>query len=273
MQQFAVIKHFTIINLNNIIMQKILKFALAILLASTVVSCKKDEENQTKVEGNTIEFKADHYWGNTYTTGFSLNKNYFHSKVGDSIQFSMLKYYITNVELEKVDGTFWKETESYHLVDLSKGQLNKFDIKNIPSGEYVGIKFKIGVDSTRNVSGAQEGALAIENGMFWTWNSGYIFIRAEGSSPKIKDNEGRFIYHVGGFRQSNNAVRDLSYDFDNILTVSSSTKPSMHFKVNAGRFWHETDIQTVFMIHMPGENAQKLADSFTEGIILDHTHR
>ena len=254
-------------------MQKILAFACAIIIASTFTSCKKDEKNNNSNTVNAMEFKADHYWGNTYTTGFTLNKNYYHMKVGDSIQFSMLKYYITNVELEKLDGTFWKETESYHLIDANKGQLDKFDIKNIPSGEYKGIKFKIGVDSTRNVSGAQTGALAVENGMFWSWNTGYIFVRAEGSSPKIKDNNGNFVFHLGGFKQSNNAVRELSFDFDNILTVSSSAKPSMHFKVNVARFWHDTDIEKVFKVHMPGENAQKLADLFSEGIILDHTHR
>lgn len=255
-------------------MQKILTFACAILLASTITSCNKEDNNDgTKTEGNSMEFKADHYWGNTYTTGFSLNKNYYHSNVGDSIQFSQLKYYVCNIELEKLDGSFWKENESYHLVDLSNGQLDKFSIQNIPTGEYKSIKFDIGVDSTRNVSGAQSGALAVENGMFWSWNTGYIFIRAEGSSPKIKDNNGRFMYHIGGFKQSNNAVRELAFDFENILTVNSSAKPSMHFKINTARFWHDVDIESIFKVHMPGENAQKLADMFTEGIILDHSHR
>jgi hypothetical protein len=254
-------------------MQKKLIFACAIILASTFISCKKEDENNTTNTGNAMEFKLDHFWGNTYTTGFTLNKNYYHTKVGDSIQFSMLKYYVTNIELEKLDGTFWKESESYHLIDASKGQMDKFDIKNIPSGEYKSIKFKIGVDSTRNVSGAQTGALAVENGMFWSWNTGYIFVRAEGSSPKITDNNGNFVYHLGGFKQSNNAVRELSFDFDNILSVSSSAKPSMHFKVNVAIFWHDTDITTIYKVHMPGENAQKLADLFSEGIILDHTHR
>ena len=61
-------------------MQKILVFACAIIIASTFTSCKKDEKNNNSNTVNAMEFKADHYWGNTYTTGFTLNKNYYHKK-------------------------------------------------------------------------------------------------------------------------------------------------------------------------------------------------
>jgi hypothetical protein len=49
--------------------------------------------------------------------------------------------------------------------------------------DITGIRFLLGVDSARNVSGIQTGALDPARGMFWTWNSGYVMAKIEGSSP------------------------------------------------------------------------------------------
>jgi hypothetical protein len=49
---------------------------------------------------------------------------------------------------------------------LSKSELNT-SLKNITA-----IKFLLGVDSLKNVSGIQTGALDPAKGMFWTWNTG-----------------------------------------------------------------------------------------------------
>ncbi|WP_316930094.1 MbnP family protein, partial [Hymenobacter sp. IS2118] len=42
-------------------------------------------------------------------------------------------------------------------------------LKDIPVGDYQSVSFTVGVDSARNVAGAQTGALDPNNGMFWTW--------------------------------------------------------------------------------------------------------
>jgi hypothetical protein len=69
-----------------------------------------------------------------------------------------------------------------------------FDFINVPAGTYTGMYLTMGVDSARNVSGAQEGALDPANGMFWSWTSGYIMIKAEGLSPQGAG--GSFTYHL-----------------------------------------------------------------------------
>ena len=35
--------------------------------------------------------------------------------------------------------------------------------------------------------------------MYWTWNSGYIFFKMEGTSPAATGMGNSFMYHIGGF--------------------------------------------------------------------------
>ena len=81
---------------------------------------------------------------------------------------------ISNFKLKKSDGTWWIHPESYFLVDLSNDLSTTLDLGSVPSGEYTELSYTIGVDSLRNVSGAQSGALSTTNNMFWSWNTGYI---------------------------------------------------------------------------------------------------
>ena len=56
----------------------------------------------------------------------------------------------------------------------------KLELADIPNGEYTKVNYTIGVDAARNTEGAQDGALDLVNGMFWSWNTGYIFMKMEG---------------------------------------------------------------------------------------------
>jgi hypothetical protein len=55
----------------------------------------------------------------------------------------------------------------------------------------------LGVDSATNVSGAFGGDLDPTNGMYWTWQSGYINVKVEGRSPAAPG--GVFELHLGGY--------------------------------------------------------------------------
>jgi len=75
----------------------------------------------------------------------------------------------------------------------------------VPEGDYRGIKFDFGVDSTLNHSDpatyATNHPLSIYNGNFWTWNSGYIFTKIEGKIDSVasgsSDLSTAFFYHCG----------------------------------------------------------------------------
>lgn len=112
------------------------------------------------------------------TTPFNLTSN-FVTDLDDTIKFSEFVYYISNVSLQN-DAGIWVNLGNYNLVDFSDQTSLKLNLTNLPGGTYKKLRFLVGVDSIANSTGAQEGALNPSNGMFWSWATGYIFIRMQG---------------------------------------------------------------------------------------------
>src|SRR5205085_3433926 len=114
-------------------------------------------------------------------TALVPNTKWYKNTSNEIFTVTKLKYYITNVKLHREDGLVFTEEDSYHLIKhVDSLSATAFSIKNLPPGNYNGMEFLIGVDSLRNVSGVQTGALDVNNQMFWSWNSGYIFFKMEG---------------------------------------------------------------------------------------------
>lgn len=260
---------------------KTFKFIFPLMLAVGVmtVSCKKEgctdpeainySEEAKKDDGSceyeqfgTTSISLNHVWGMSQTP-FALNTELIHPMSNDTLTYTTFKYYISNFKLKKSDGTWWTHPESYFLVDLSDAASMTLSIDKIPSGDYTEISYIMGVDSTRNVSGAQTGALSTTNGMFWSWNSGYIMVKAEGTSPN--SGSGNFTYHLGGFEGANNVVTPRSHAFGTTLTISESSSSTIGLAVNPARMFHSYgSVSNGSMIHMQGADAATLATDFFE---------
>jgi hypothetical protein len=146
---------------------------------------------------------------------------------GDSFTVSKFKYYVSNIVLKNSDGSMFLEKESYHLIDNNKGGKYSLVIDSVPLGTYNAVNFVLGVDSLRNTSGAQTGALDPAFGMFWSWNQGYIFLMMEGNSPNSTAFNNSLIYHLGGFTQPYNCIRNVNPSFgvkDLIITEGNNSE-------------------------------------------------
>lgn len=126
-----------------------------------------------------------------------MNTQKYLNANGDTFKVSMFKYYISNIKIKKADGSFWFPKESYYLINQDEVASRKFTISNVPLGDYTGIEFSVGVDNVRNHTGAQTGALDAANGMFWTWNTGYIFLKLEGDYSTSGGSTGALVFHIG----------------------------------------------------------------------------
>jgi len=237
-------------------------------------SCEKDDDDddttpQARV-GN-VTLTLDHIWGMNMAP-FELNQELVHPKTGDTLTYTTFRYYISNIQLETADGIIWAEEESYHLIDLAEQASLSIQLADIPDNDYTTLHYTFGVDSARNVSGVQEGALDPANGMFWDWNSGYIMIKAEGNSPNAAD--GTFKLHLGGFSGTNNVVTERTHMLSTELDVEGNENNStVHLMVNPARFWHTADgLATVSKMHMPNPVAAQMATDFATGINVGMVH-
>lgn len=122
---------------------------------------------------------------------FILNQDtYFKQQV----DLSTFKFYISSVSFYKSGELVYQEPNSYHLIDLSDTSSKTLNFPTVVDFDH--ISFSLGIDSLKNVSGVFGGDLDPTNGMYWTWQSGYINFKIEGNYKASKD---EFTYHIGGY--------------------------------------------------------------------------
>lgn len=220
---------------------------------------KKDDNSCVYHQGE-LNLAFNHTWAMS-SAPFETGKDFVHPKTKDTLNYVTFSYYVSNIQLKDIDGNWWKEEESYYLVDLNNVSSQMLKIKSIPDGAYTAIRYTLGVDSLRNVSGAQTGALSTTNGMFWSWNTGYIMVKAEGLSPN--SSTGSFTFHLGGFSGGNNIVTTIQNDFGDIIYFDKVKSPSASINVNPARMFHSApSVSERSSVHMPGEIAHMMGTDF-----------
>lgn len=263
-----------------------MKTKLIIALAALVfVACKKepkepDDDNNNNNNNSTptatvgslkIEFEAK-----VGDSAFVLNTKNYTNTNGDTFNISTFKYYVSNVVLTKTDNSTFSVPNSYYLIDHGSGASFSLAISNIPVADYKAITFLIGVDSTRNVSGAQSGDLDPGKGMFWSWSSGYIMAKLEGNSPQSGASNKKLTFHVGGFSGTNSVLKTVSPTFgSSTAKVKSDKTPEIHIITDVSE-WFKTPNTIGFgsthTVHMPGAMAKSIADNYADMFKVDHIH-
>lgn len=219
--------------------------ALAVLSGVFILGCKDDNEPGTDpVVAGSLHLDFDNVVGNE---DLKLNTQTYQNSSGESFTVSLFNYYISNIELLKADGSSFvvPQDSSYFLIRESNEASQKATINNVPVGEYTGVRFIIGVDSTRSVAdpSKRKGILDTfsgptnEEAMYWDWNPGYIFMKMEGGSPAATSPNGRYYYHIGGFGgrtvKTLNNIRTVKVDFGSKkATVTTELSPDVHIKAD-----------------------------------------
>ena len=184
----------------------------------------------------------------------SIYKNAF----GEEYSVSKLKYYISNVQVNN-----FKEPESYHLIDAFASDSISIAL---PPGKYNNIKFLLGVDSIKNCSGAQSGALDPLNEMFWTWNSGYVMFKLEGISTASTADLHRIEQHIGGYKGRDKVMREINLPlYINPIIITENKYQSLTIQMDLDKLWqgiNDIKINILPVITTVGEQAKKAADNF-----------
>ncbi|MEY2830237.1 MAG: hypothetical protein RIQ33_2095 [Bacteroidota bacterium] len=139
---------------------------------------------------------------------FSINHSYSFT-ASDSIKFETLKFYISSIQLLNNQKVVFAEKNSFHLIDIEDSESMKINLPSATNFEFDEVKFNIGIDSITNVSGAMGGDLDPINGMYWTWQSGYINFKLMGSSSACKTMNHQFEFHLGGYQHPFNLLQTI----------------------------------------------------------------
>jgi len=246
--------------------------AFALTATALLTGCKDDPDTPAPQVG-TVTFGVDNRVG---TDALALNTATYTNAAGEQFTVSKFNYILSNFKLTKADGSEYAVPESYFLVSedpagnaASSG--TEFTLRDVPAGDYTGVTFLVGVDAPRNMAGAQTGALASTNGMYWGWNQGYIFLKMEGSWRKPDGSSTVLEYHIGGFQAPNNALRTVTpaWPAGTTLMVRPDHAPEIHLKVDLLKLFNGTtaadnvSFATMSGVHMPGAGALKIASNYS----------
>ena len=266
-------------------MRKIKTILMAITTVAALSSCSKEDNNNDSTPAKvTLQF--DHYVGaEKLTLGDAASAKAYTSN-GQTLKFSEVKYVITNVVLVKADGT----KVPYHTEDLDKGGflINQADaaslapvLNEIPSGDYKGIEFGLGVKKELNNLSLQDkfpnfykltGSFKQKEIMHWEWANGYRFVKLEGwySNPtpgKNKEGEdlpaitdGELSIHIGSafkgtkivngedikveneiLNTDRDAFRFVSLDFPKNLSVKGGATAKVTIKADFDKLINGTN--------------------------------
>lgn len=177
---------------------------LASLLTTAVAfsGCKRDGDSQPTV--GTVSLTVTNVVG---AQPLALDGTAYTTASGETFTVSTFEYYLSNIKFTKSDGTTYAAPNEYHLVNTAKPASTSFTISNVPTGDYTGVSFIVGVDSTTTKGDplALTGDLNPANAMHWAWNTGHIFLKLEGSVTSASPSKA-LTCHIGGYRAPYSAI-------------------------------------------------------------------
>lgn len=194
-----------------------------------------------------------------------LNSTSYTNALGQPYTLTKFKYYIGRIYLRSARGRDY-QSEEYFLIDEEEEASKVIRLQHVPAGEYTAIGFLLGVDSLHNCSGAQSGALDPLNGMFWNWNSGYIFMKMEGRSPASPAPAHLLEYHIGGYTHGYRHMRMVQLALPALLQVQPGAPAVVPLRGAADELLqgpHRIDFSQLPSVTEP-KQATPLADNYAD---------
>ena len=207
-------------------------FYILIISSFTIFySCNKDEDKGISTVNLDFEFDYSE-------ESFEANTVYDYS-LGYKLKFERFRLYIANVQFVDSDGNTQDGPEIIYVDEFSTDNRVSFEI---PGGDYSKIKFAIGVPQNLNGTDnpgfdaalfSADHPLSLDNGMYWTWNTGYRFNLIDGrvnTDPNIDESfetllsihTGKdYSYRLTTLNHSFNAPKDAKVDVTLRFDVSA----------------------------------------------------
>jgi len=195
-----------------------------------------------KVGVDTLQLQQE--YTNSFDEKFSINR---------------FKYYVSNIQINNQNVNEF--VNKYYLIDEADSSTKTISFST-HFNEITSISFVLGVDSIKNVSGVQTGVLDPINGMFWTWNSGYIMAKLEGVSTSAKVAGNLFSHHVGGYKWNENTVRKITLS---IPKINQQKQQNLAINVDVLKWFqsaHSIQISSHPICHSTGNLAMQIADNY-----------
>ena len=211
----------------------------AVLITSllfTFSACKKEDQPYPVIpKGTQFNIEVEMVSG---SQAIQPGANVYSSESGAQFKVDLLKFFLSNFSFVKSDGTEHK-AGTYSLIDFAENDTRNIRIGNIPSGTYSGVKCLMGIDSAANHTlVSNEPDLDPITGMIWSWSSGYIFFKHEGSYLDSNGDEQPLVYHYG----QDKAVVYLDFPFDSPIEITDKTELNVKLVMDLAKVYSTPNV-------------------------------
>lgn len=182
--------------------------------------------------------------------GLQLN-HYYQLPSGDSVLISSLRFYLSHIQLWSDSFTTGTALKTHYLIDVANPASQKITIPLNSGLKFNTIRFVIGIDSATNYRGASEGELDPTNGMYWTWQSGYINFKLDGRSNLSSSRNKEFNWHIGGYRYPFITQQQCT------IAVNATSDVGLHIQLD--QLVEQLKRQQTPQIMSPGKSAVELS--------------
>lgn len=247
--------------------------AVILVIISIFSSCQKEEE--TNKSTLVLDFV-----GKVGNEKLTLKNTKFNPGNNFRVNIETLKFYLSNIILIKEDGSevlakdvAFVDFDNNHTSNSSNGESI---ILEVDEGKYKGIKMGFGVDRSKNNSDPsvykEDEPLSIYNGMHWSWNTGYIFMKLEGkfdsdTTANILSQD--YLFHTG--------LNELytAATFNKNFQLKGDETKVLKFNIDANKMFHSDsksiNLSTESFTHTTGDKplAEKVRDLFILAISVE----
>lgn len=245
-----------------------------LLLSIVFLSCKEknsSSDDQTPAAtAATVKLNFKVTWENAPYS----NSTIYHDSYGNRLRIDNFVSYISQLSLIKTDGSE-ELLKDYSLLNWANNNKPEF---SVPKGNYSGIKFLIGVpeDVNTNVDPAQYPnshvlSVAGSQGMFWNWNTGYIFTKLEGKADTTGTDlpllDG-FSYHTGDDHFTRYVIlnKNLNFEAGNNYSETIHLQIDKIFMPNEGE---GINLAEESAFHSPGPLMSRFVDNFKNAFSVE----
>lgn len=173
---------------------------IALVVAATITSCKRDEEPLPEDPKGTLQVN--------FTASFNgqpmVLNNLYNSAYNYRIKPETVKFLVHHFRIKDEGGTYYEIKDALLINFANSG--NNFTAKLSP-GNYSALRFGLGVDSVMNPADpnllpvTHPFSTNVANDMHWNWFTGYIFMKFEGRADTSGTGSGNFdrlfLFHPG----------------------------------------------------------------------------
>ena len=252
---------------------------LVVLLGVLLTSCSSDDDANQNLSGEnklTIEFD-----NSVNGDDLLLGATAYTNSNGEAITINRFNYIVSNfVLIDAAGNEFVYPKDNSYFVISEEEDMTEIALENIPAGEYVAIRFGVGVDQEKYLQGAEGQGdflqLAEETYMMWSWQAGYKFLNFEGTftSPTVTTATD-FKIHMGSHGSSLDNYKELTVELPTKALVSSSLSPIVHFEVDANKILDGNTkilLSEKAVVMIDEVKSPQIAANATTMFRVDHVH-